>query len=109
LFFYMSCPSSALRDFQRSPLKITLFLPYFMPLTVTLFLLSVCLSVCLCPVRLLRGCHRLRNGGPSSRPTGEVVVSMEPEEPVKKLETMVKLDAVRRGAGPMLVGTHGHR
>ncbi|XP_006504269.1 otoferlin isoform X2 [Mus musculus] len=44
-------------------------------------------------VRLLRGCHRLRNGGPSSRPTGEVVVSMEPEEPVKKLETMVKLDA----------------
>ncbi|KAF6105297.1 otoferlin [Phyllostomus discolor] len=28
--------------------------------------------------------------------TGEVVVNMEPEVPVKKLETMVKLDAVRR-------------
>lgn len=37
----------------------------------------------------------LYSGGPSSRPTGEVVVSMEPEVPVKKLETMVKLDAVR--------------
>ncbi|ERE67378.1 otoferlin isoform 1 [Cricetulus griseus] len=44
-------------------------------------------------VRLLRGCHVLCNGGPSSRSTGEVVVSMEPEVPVKKLETMVKLDA----------------
>ncbi|GAB1297252.1 Otoferlin [Apodemus speciosus] len=44
-------------------------------------------------VRLLRGCHRLRNGGPSSRLTGEVVVSMEPEVPIKKLETLVKLDA----------------
>uniref|UniRef100_A0A8I5Y9Z3 Otoferlin n=1 Tax=Rattus norvegicus TaxID=10116 RepID=A0A8I5Y9Z3_RAT len=30
--------------------------------------------------------------------TGEVVVSMEPEVPVKKLETLVKLDAVRRVA-----------
>lgn len=29
---------------------------------------------------------------------------MEPEVPVKKLETMVKLDAVRRVAGPMLAG-----
>ncbi|KAM7325160.1 hypothetical protein ACRRTK_015413 [Alexandromys fortis] len=44
-------------------------------------------------VRFLRGYHVLCNGGPSSRPTGEVVVSMEPEVPVKKLETMVKLDA----------------
>ncbi|KAK1333225.1 hypothetical protein QTO34_006765, partial [Cnephaeus nilssonii] len=44
-------------------------------------------------VRLLRGCRVLCNGGPSSRPTGEVVVNMEPEVPVKKLETMVKLDA----------------
>uniref|UniRef100_H0UTN9 Otoferlin n=1 Tax=Cavia porcellus TaxID=10141 RepID=H0UTN9_CAVPO len=32
---------------------------------------------------------------PSWNTTGEVVVSMEPEVPVKKLETMVKLDAVR--------------
>uniref|UniRef100_A0A5F9CJ56 Otoferlin n=1 Tax=Oryctolagus cuniculus TaxID=9986 RepID=A0A5F9CJ56_RABIT len=30
--------------------------------------------------------------------TGEVVVSMEPEVPVRKLETMVKLDAVRQRA-----------
>ncbi|KAM7078247.1 otoferlin isoform 2-T2 [Molossus nigricans] len=44
-------------------------------------------------VRLLRGCRVLCNGGPSSHPTGEVVVNMEPEAPVKKLETMVKLDA----------------
>ncbi|NP_001263649.1 otoferlin isoform X3 [Rattus norvegicus] len=44
-------------------------------------------------VRLLRGYHMLCNGGPSSCPTGEVVVSMEPEVPVKKLETLVKLDA----------------
>uniref|UniRef100_A0A286XVZ7 Otoferlin n=1 Tax=Cavia porcellus TaxID=10141 RepID=A0A286XVZ7_CAVPO len=46
-------------------------------------------------VRLLRGCHVLCHGGLSSHPPGEVVVSMEPEVPVKKLETMVKLDAVR--------------
>ncbi|XP_075411921.1 otoferlin isoform X1 [Tenrec ecaudatus] len=45
-------------------------------------------------VRLLPGCHGLCNGGPPCRPTGEVVVSMEPEVPVKKLETMVKLDAM---------------
>uniref|UniRef100_A0A8C6QX90 Otoferlin n=1 Tax=Nannospalax galili TaxID=1026970 RepID=A0A8C6QX90_NANGA len=44
-------------------------------------------------VKLLRGCHMLCNGGPSFRLTGEVVMSMEPEVPVKKLETMVKLDA----------------
>ncbi|XP_072623567.1 otoferlin isoform X7 [Vulpes vulpes] len=44
-------------------------------------------------VRLLRGGRVLCNGGPSSHPTGEVVVNMEPEVPVKKLETMVKLDA----------------
>ncbi|XP_010603131.1 otoferlin isoform X8 [Fukomys damarensis] len=44
-------------------------------------------------VRLLWGCHVLYNGGLSSHPPGEVVVSMEPEVPVKKLETMVKLDA----------------
>uniref|UniRef100_A0A673UE26 Otoferlin n=1 Tax=Suricata suricatta TaxID=37032 RepID=A0A673UE26_SURSU len=33
---------------------------------------------------------------PNWNTTGEVVVNMEPEMPVKKLETMVKLDAVRR-------------
>uniref|UniRef100_G1PFH8 Otoferlin n=1 Tax=Myotis lucifugus TaxID=59463 RepID=G1PFH8_MYOLU len=44
-------------------------------------------------VRLLRGCRVLCNGGPSSHPAGEIVVNMEPEVPVKKLETMVKLDA----------------
>lgn len=38
----------------------------------------------------------LCDGGPSSHPPGEVVVNMEPEVPVRKLETMVKLDAVRR-------------
>ncbi|XP_061289051.1 otoferlin isoform X3 [Bos javanicus] len=43
--------------------------------------------------RLLQGRRGLYSGGPSSRLTGEVVVSMEPEVPVKKLETMVKLDA----------------
>ncbi|KAG5211291.1 hypothetical protein JEQ12_013720, partial [Ovis aries] len=43
--------------------------------------------------RLLKGRRGLYSGGPSSRPTGEVVVSMEPEAPVKKLETMVKLEA----------------
>ncbi|XP_054979190.1 otoferlin isoform X1 [Sorex araneus] len=44
-------------------------------------------------VRLLRGCGALCHVGPHSHPTGEVVVNMEPEAPVKKLETMVKLDA----------------
>ncbi|EPY77432.1 hypothetical protein CB1_001264007 [Camelus ferus] len=43
--------------------------------------------------RLPRGCHVLYNGGPSSHPAGEVVVNMELEVPVRKLETMVKLDA----------------
>uniref|UniRef100_A0A2K6K761 Otoferlin n=1 Tax=Rhinopithecus bieti TaxID=61621 RepID=A0A2K6K761_RHIBE len=44
-------------------------------------------------VRLLQRCRVLCNGGPSSHSTGEVVVNMEPEVPIKKLETMVKLDA----------------
>ncbi|XP_007476010.1 otoferlin isoform X1 [Monodelphis domestica] len=44
-------------------------------------------------VRLCRGGRVLSNGGPYYRPTGEIVVNMEPEAPVKKLETMVKLDA----------------
>lgn len=38
----------------------------------------------------------LYKAGRPSRPAGEVVVNMEPEVPVKKLETMVQLDAVRR-------------
>ncbi|XP_059972637.1 otoferlin isoform X1 [Mesoplodon densirostris] len=42
---------------------------------------------------LLQGHRVMYSGGPSSHPTGEVVVNMEPEVPVKKLETMVKLDA----------------
>lgn len=33
---------------------------------------------------------------------------MEPEVPVKKLETMVKLDAVRRVASPWLAGHRRH-
>uniref|UniRef100_A0A8C5SEA3 Otoferlin n=1 Tax=Laticauda laticaudata TaxID=8630 RepID=A0A8C5SEA3_LATLA len=33
------------------------------------------------------------NGGPYSHPTGEIVVNMEPEVPIKKMETMVKLEA----------------
>ncbi|KAB1275305.1 Otoferlin [Camelus dromedarius] len=37
-------------------------------------------------------------GGPSSHPAGEIVVNMEPEVPVKKLETMVKLDATSDAA-----------
>lgn len=36
----------------------------------------------------------MANGAPRSRPTGEIVVSMEPEVPIKKMETMVKLEAV---------------
>ncbi|XP_043843750.1 otoferlin isoform X3 [Dromiciops gliroides] len=40
-----------------------------------------------------RGARGLSNGGPCYCPTGEIVVNMEPEAPVKKLETMVKLDA----------------
>ncbi|XP_044516946.1 otoferlin isoform X1 [Gracilinanus agilis] len=44
-------------------------------------------------VRLCRGGRVLSNGGPCYHPTGEIVVNMEPEAPVKKLETMVKLDA----------------
>lgn len=80
-------PGSALGLWSFQPLLLSLFL----------LLLPACLSVCLslCPGRLLQGRRVLYSGGPSSRPTGEVVVSMEPEVPIKKLETMVKLDAVR--------------
>ncbi|CAH2245479.1 otoferlin isoform X1 [Pelobates cultripes] len=44
-------------------------------------------------VKLVNGYLALANGGPYSRPTGEIVVNMEPEVPVKKMETMVKLEA----------------
>ncbi|XP_053314602.1 otoferlin isoform X2 [Spea bombifrons] len=43
--------------------------------------------------RLMNGFMALANGGPYSRPTGEIVVNMEPEVPIKKMETMVKLEA----------------
>uniref|UniRef100_A0A8D0N6G3 C2 domain-containing protein n=1 Tax=Sus scrofa TaxID=9823 RepID=A0A8D0N6G3_PIG len=43
--------------------------------------------------RLPQGCRVLYKAGRPSRPAGEVVVNMEPEVPVKKLETMVQLDA----------------
>lgn len=36
----------------------------------------------------------MANGSPRSRPTGEIIVNMEPEVPIKKMETMVKLEAV---------------
>ncbi|XP_027706271.1 otoferlin isoform X1 [Vombatus ursinus] len=44
-------------------------------------------------VELYRGGRVLSNGGPCYHPTGEIVINMEPEAPVKKLETMVRLDA----------------
>ncbi|XP_018427633.1 PREDICTED: otoferlin, partial [Nanorana parkeri] len=43
--------------------------------------------------KLMNGIMALANGGPYSRPTGEIVVNMEPEVPIKKMETMVKLEA----------------
>ncbi|KAG9347678.1 hypothetical protein JZ751_005251 [Albula glossodonta] len=47
--------------------------------------------------RLMNGFMALTNGTPNSRtlsrPSGEIVVNMEPEVPVKKMETVVKLDA----------------
>ncbi|KAM8953379.1 otoferlin isoform 2-T2 [Pelodytes ibericus] len=43
--------------------------------------------------KLVNGYLALANGGPYSRPTGEIVVNMEPEVPIKKMETMVKLEA----------------
>ncbi|XP_051780197.1 otoferlin isoform X2 [Erpetoichthys calabaricus] len=43
--------------------------------------------------KLMNGYMALTNGGPYSRHTGEIVVNMEPEPPVKKMETVVKLDA----------------
>ncbi|XP_067414565.1 otoferlin isoform X2 [Emydura macquarii macquarii] len=44
--------------------------------------------------KLLNGYLALANGGPPCyRPLGEIVINMEPEVPIKKMETMVKLDA----------------
>ncbi|KAG7460806.1 hypothetical protein MATL_G00202750 [Megalops atlanticus] len=47
--------------------------------------------------RLMNGYMGLTNGSPHSRtlsrPTGDIVVNMESEAPVKKMETVVKLDA----------------
>ncbi|XP_073418076.1 otoferlin isoform X4 [Dendrobates tinctorius] len=43
--------------------------------------------------KLMNGYMAMANGGPYSRPTGEIVISMEPEVPIKKMETMVKLEA----------------
>ncbi|XP_077147927.1 otoferlin isoform X4 [Ranitomeya variabilis] len=42
---------------------------------------------------LMNGYMAMANGGPYSRPTGEIVINMEPEVPIKKMETMVKLEA----------------
>uniref|UniRef100_A0A663E989 Otoferlin n=1 Tax=Aquila chrysaetos chrysaetos TaxID=223781 RepID=A0A663E989_AQUCH len=41
----------------------------------------------------LNGYLAMANGAHRSRPTGEIVVNMEPEVPIKKMETMVKLEA----------------
>ncbi|XP_032072185.1 otoferlin [Thamnophis elegans] len=43
--------------------------------------------------KLMNAYVTLANGGPYSHPTGEIVVNMEPEVPIKKMETMVKLEA----------------
>ncbi|CAM4644135.1 unnamed protein product [Lepidochelys kempii] len=43
--------------------------------------------------KLLNGYLALANRGPYYRLPGEIVISMEPEVPIKKMETMVKLEA----------------
>ncbi|KAM4043918.1 otoferlin [Anomaloglossus baeobatrachus] len=44
--------------------------------------------------KLMNGYMAMANGGHYySRPTGEIVINMEPEVPIKKMETMVKLEA----------------
>ncbi|XP_035279805.1 otoferlin isoform X6 [Anguilla anguilla] len=47
--------------------------------------------------RLLNSCMVLANGTSHSRtlsaPTGDIVVNMEPDAPIKKMETVVKMDA----------------
>uniref|UniRef100_A0A8C8VKP5 Otoferlin n=1 Tax=Pelusios castaneus TaxID=367368 RepID=A0A8C8VKP5_9SAUR len=48
--------------------------------------------------KLLNGYMALANGGPPCyHPPGEIVINMEPEVPIKKMETMVKLEAVSIG------------
>lgn len=54
---------------------------------------SFCFSV-LCPAKHLNGYLAMANRAHRSRPTGEIVVNMEPEVPIKKMETMVKLEPV---------------
>ncbi|OXB60658.1 hypothetical protein ASZ78_001447 [Callipepla squamata] len=41
----------------------------------------------------IKGYLAMANGAPRSCSTGEIVVNMEPEVPIKKMETMVKLEA----------------
>uniref|UniRef100_UPI00398F4D76 otoferlin isoform X2 n=1 Tax=Pristiophorus japonicus TaxID=55135 RepID=UPI00398F4D76 len=43
--------------------------------------------------KLINGYLALANGGPISRPAGDININMETEIPVKKIETVVKLDA----------------
>ncbi|XP_067328052.1 otoferlin isoform X3 [Anolis sagrei] len=43
--------------------------------------------------KLMNAYVAMANGGPCSSPAGEIVVNMEPEVPIKKMETMVKLEA----------------
>lgn len=56
----------------------------------------------LCPAKHLNGCLAMTSRAHRSRPTGEIVVNMEPEVPIKKMDTMVKLEAVSiRVAAPL--------
>lgn len=64
------------------------FLLYTILLSSSLFLSVLCLA------KHLNGYLAMANGAHRSRPTGEIVVNMEPEVPIKKMETMVKLEAV---------------
>lgn len=57
-------------------------------------LLPSCSFSVLCPAKPLNGYLAMANRAHRSRPTGEIVVNMEPEVPIKKMETMVKLEAV---------------
>lgn len=74
---------------------------------------SLCPLVCLylCPAWLFWRWGTTVQWGtpPSCHSSGEIVVSMEPEVPVKKLETMVKLDAVSLGSAPWLGRGSGSR
>lgn len=48
----------------------------------------------LSPAKHLKSYLAMANGAHRSRPTGEIIVNVEPEVPIKKMETMVKLEAV---------------